>query len=392
MDRSTGRLLAALPPIVAVGLATVGAWVQGSRTLDPDVITYQQIAQNLSWQNVYGGLREPIWPLIFYLPVHLLGDHSWIAIRGIGVAGFAFMVIVFQALCNNLLGRTWSVLAALVVAASPWMVWQATRGLREETSAALVLLLVLGLVQPKITARRFILLFGLAAVTGLLRADVMDVMLGALVLALVIRRPRPIVWLAGPAIVVLLIGPQYLANYIQNGDPFYETNVLARFFRNVEFAGQPGFISQAEMQVNSFAGAPVTWTQYVFGMHTSGELLTRAVLAFVIVPMQLTGLVVFFGWRALAPLMAIRTALEPLLVVAAWAVGAVGGLALLRTRAWVVPVIIGGQILMYSPIAKFMDFRLVLDLFPLLLICVGYGLICIVRWTRPGSTTMGLER
>jgi hypothetical protein len=386
------RLLVALPATVALMLGAVAAWLFGQRPLDPDVLTYELIARHLGWDAILGGSREPLWPIVFYVPVHLLGGNAWIGIRALGVAGFVFMVIVFQALVRNLFGRTWSIVAALVVAVSPFMVFQATRGLREETSAALLLLLCLGLVQPRLSSRRFILLFGLTAVTGLLRADVMDVMLGALALSLLVRRPSPVVWLAGPAIVVAAIAPEYVADYLETGDPFFHTNVLARFFRNIEFAGQPGFITVQQMKIDAFGGSPVTWTQYIFGMHSPAELMKRAVIAFLVVPAELTGLDLFFATRVLpAPVVIVRDALQPGLIVVAWLLGAVGGLALLRTRAWVVPVIIAGQILLYSTIAQYMDYRLVLDLFPLFLICIIYGLISVAGWTKTGSTMTALE-
>lgn len=296
---------AVLPAIVALALGTVASYLLGSSRIDPDVIEYQALARNLTLQGILNGEREPIWPMMYYLPVHILGDQSWIAVRGIGVLGFVFMVIVFQALCSSLFGRIWGIGGALVLAASPWMVYQGTRGLREQTAAALVLLLCLALVQPSLTNKRFVALFALAGVAGLLRSDAMDVMLGALFVALLIRRPPLTVWLAGPATVVLLIGPLLIANYVETGDPFYHTNVLARFFRNIEFAGQPGFITPDEMKLNSFAGAPVTWMQYVFGMHTPAELVRRALFAYAIVPTHLAHLVLFFSVQALFPSQAI---------------------------------------------------------------------------------------
>src|SRR5689334_18409501 len=148
----------AMPAAVALVLSAVGSFLLGSSRIDPDVLEYEAIARNLTIGALTNGVREPIWPLVYYLPVHLLGDQSWIGVRVIGVAGFVFMVIAFQALAKNLFGRGWSILGALLLAASPWMVFQAVRGLREETAAGLVLLLCLGLVQPTISSRRFVAL------------------------------------------------------------------------------------------------------------------------------------------------------------------------------------------------------------------------------------------
>jgi 4-amino-4-deoxy-L-arabinose transferase-like glycosyltransferase len=323
-------------------------------------------------QTVFGGLREPLWPLLLVPAVRLLGSHSDIAIRMIGVLGFAFMVFAFQLLTRRLFGRTTGTVACVLLAACPWLVYQAARGLREETSAGLILVLCFALIVPKVGGRRFIALFALAGITGLLRWDAMVVMLPVIGLAMLIHRPPPVVWIAGPALLVLLVGPLLVANYFDHGDALYHSNIHARFFRNLEFHDQPGFPTSAEIAKFAFTGPPITWTQYVFGLHSPAVLAERAVRAFEIIPINVTTLAVFYGAQHEPLPGAIETAVGAVktpVVLILWALAAAGGLFMIRTRAWSVPLILFGIILMYSPIAGLIDFRLVLTTLPLLAIC-----------------------
>jgi 4-amino-4-deoxy-L-arabinose transferase-like glycosyltransferase len=365
----------ALPAGYALVEGTVQAYVSRHLSLDRDVLDFQSLAHNMTPYSVFGGVREPLWPVLFVLPVRLLGDHSAIAIRLIGVLGFVFMIVAFQLLARELFGRTLSIIAALVLAASPWLIYQAARGLREETSAGLTLLLCLWLIKPELTGRRIVLLFGLAGLTGLLRWDTMVIMLPVLAIALILRRPHPAAWVAGPAVLMLLVGPLLLGNYIRNGDPLFHSNIHARFFRNIEFHDRPGFPTSAQIAADSFVGPPITWTQYVFGLHSGRELLLRAVRSVDGIPVRVVNLALFYpnppasGFKEM--LLRAPPALLPYLI---WILGIAGGIALLRTRAWPVPLILAGTVLGYSPIAGLVDFRLALTVLPLLALCAIEGI------------------
>src|SRR5260370_36248432 len=110
----------------------------------------------------------------------------------------------------------------------------------------------------------------------------MVVMLPVLGLALVRDRPSPLTWGLGPALVAVLVGPLLIANYVEYGDPLYHSNSHARFFRNIEFPGQPGF-----------DGPPITWTQHVVGLHSKTTLVERAVKSFETIPFTVVNLAVF---------------------------------------------------------------------------------------------------
>ena len=350
-------------------LGSIGAVLARNTVLDPDVLEFQRLARDMTPQSVFGGVREPVWPLLLVPPVRLLGDHSPVAIRFAGVLGFVLLIVAFQLIVTRLFGRRWGIAAALVLAVTPWMVYQASRGLREQTSAGLILLLCLGLLPEKTSNRRLVGLFALAGLTGLLRWDAMVVMLPVLGLALLVRRPPPAVWILGPAVTVVIVAPLLVANYFEHGDAFYHSNIHARFFTNIEFHDQPGYPTSEELKTNSFAGPPTTWTHFVFALHSPPELARRAVRAFLIIPEDITSDAMLGTTYYHLP-SRVMVPLEPFVTYLAWALAVAGGCLLLRTRAWMVPVVLGAIVLVYSPIASLIDHRLVLPVYPLMAICV----------------------
>src|SRR5260370_25942771 len=228
-------MLAAVPGCLGAILGAAAVDIDRSQVLDPDVAGYQQLARDMTLCNVFGGLREPLWPLVLVAPAHLFGSDSAIAIRFVGVLGFVWLIVASQLLIRQLFGSVWSLAGAAVLAVDPWLVFQSARGLREEAAAGMIMFVCFLLARPKPTSRRFLLLFGLAGITGLLRWDGMVVMLPVLGLALVRDRPSPLTWVLGPALVAVLVGPLLIANYVQYGDALYHSNILARFFPNIEF-------------------------------------------------------------------------------------------------------------------------------------------------------------
>ncbi len=374
-------MFAVFPACLGTILGAATVYLDRNQVLENDVLNFQILARELTLSNVFGGGREPLWPLLLAAPVHLLGNDSAIAIRLIGVLGFVWLVVASQLLIRELFGSVWSLVGATVLAVDPWLVFESARGLREEATAGMILFVCFLLARRQPTNRSFLVLFGLAGITGLLRWDAMVVLLPVLGLALVRDRPSARTWVLGPALVAVLVGPLLIANYIEYGDPLYHSNIHAKFFRNIEFHGQPGFITSAEAARNGFAGPPITWTQYVFGLHSKPTLVQRAVKSFETIPFAVVNLAVFtpnpptgdslwsFGAKHLSglgprPIRVVELGVLSLI----WVLSAFGGLLLLRTRAWAVPATLVEIILLYSPIASVIDYRLVLTVFPLLLV------------------------
>lgn len=288
-----GLVRSTIPAFVAAVLGCVQVYVDRSAPLDPDVLEFQHLAQAANPFLAFRGvLREPLWPLLLAAPVHLFESHSDIAIRVASVAGFVFMVIAFQLLAGELFGGWWAFAGALSLAISPWLVFESARGLREEASGGMIMLVCLGLVRPKAGPKRFVVLFALAGLSGLLRWDSMVVVLPVLLVALVVHRPAAWAWVVAPLVLVVIVAPLVVGSFVETGDPLYFSNEHAKFFRNIEFHDQPGFPTSAELATNSFAGPPITWGQYVLGLHSPSVLAGRAVRAFVTIPIGLVKLAV----------------------------------------------------------------------------------------------------
>jgi hypothetical protein len=88
------------------------------------------------------------------------------------------------------------------------------------------------------------------------------------------------------AFIALMIGiaifaPHLWGMYRVHGDVFYTSNLGARFYTNLEFAGQPGFPSKQEIdQKGMFTGPKVTPFDYFFRFHTLHEFLWRNIWGF----------------------------------------------------------------------------------------------------------------
>jgi len=360
-----------LPPAYAAIVGFGQAWDQRLNPLDPDVITYLTMAKNWTLQSFWGGFREPLWPALLAAPVRLFGASTVIP-RVLGVLGFVLLAIAVQLLVRRLFGVGWGFLAGIAIAASPWLIFQSARGLREETSAALVVLFGLGMVRLPWNGRRAVAMWALAGISGMLRWDTVIIMLPTLLVAHVVRRPQWWSWAVGPLAFTLIVLPLLAGNYQQSGDPFFHSNIHARFFRNAEFKGQPGFPSVAEVEKNGFAGPPITWTQYIFGLHTPKQLLARSIHGLQDIILVNGTLAWTYpdspqppdGWPTFR-IFANRQ------FTVAWTMlilGVVGALSLLRTRAWPIALMLPLSMSVFSLIAFLIDYRLVLPVLPLTLI------------------------
>ena len=83
---------------------------------------------------------------------------------------------------------------------------------------------------------------------------------------------------AGACLAVwLLVAPYLIYNRSQAGAAFAPHQAHARFWRNHEFAGRPGFPTRAEVVADSYCGPPITPSGYVFGLHSFPEVVGRLV-------------------------------------------------------------------------------------------------------------------
>src|SRR5260370_39460349 len=132
-------MLAAVPGCLGAILGAAAVYIDRNQVLDPDVAGFQQLARDMALSNVFGGLREPLWPLLLVAPVHLFGSDSAIAIRFVGVLGFVWLIVASQLLIRQLFGSVWSLAGAAVAAVEPRLVFPFAPGRLGEGAAGMVM-------------------------------------------------------------------------------------------------------------------------------------------------------------------------------------------------------------------------------------------------------------
>ncbi len=248
--------------------------------LNPDAITYMKLAE-LMTSPYDTGLREPMWIWMIWGWFKLVGASplslrclTFVLSLAVIVAGFAF--------ASRYTGKpVIGLLVAASLAMNPFMVALSARGLREEAYLLAVLALA-GLLltpQPRLPARRAAIGLALAGgVAQLLRFNSYTI-LAPLLIWWVWRNPKERLALA--AIPVLFIAavsvPHLQHNARQFGDPLYSVNAHFMWSRNYEFVvlketGCAGCPSREEFETNSVSGTNIGAFEYVFGMHTLGEV------------------------------------------------------------------------------------------------------------------------
>ena len=69
--------------------------------------------------------------------------------------------------------------------------------------------------------------------------------------------------------------PYLVYNYNRTGEIAPVMNHHAKYWRNHEFADKSGFPTTREIQKNLYCGKDITFSQYVFGLHTIPEVITQ---------------------------------------------------------------------------------------------------------------------
>jgi 4-amino-4-deoxy-L-arabinose transferase-like glycosyltransferase len=82
-------------------------------------------------------------------------------------------------------------------------------------------------------------------------------------------------------ILTFLICSPYLLYSAKNyGDPLIAVNVHAKWYRNMEFAGKPGFPGRADVERNAYCGDSLTSFEYMFKLHSLKEVVKRSARGF----------------------------------------------------------------------------------------------------------------
>jgi hypothetical protein len=257
-----------------------------SNALDPDAITYRMYAALMHPFTETGvfsarfGVREPLYILAVWTYATLFGGSDF---------GLRLMTVIFSTACvwaglrlgRRLFGDAAGQVIGLVIALNGVLIAEAARGLRLEFEIVLAMAyyaLAFTRTWPKVIPAAVVLslLGGLLVLT---RSTYLPVFLVLNTYALY----RPGLagfksWAVGViisiVIVVGMVAPYRYQMYKNHGDAFYDGAIYARWLANAEFAGRPGFPTVAELQKDSVVGPPITYREYLFGLHTLTEVFT----------------------------------------------------------------------------------------------------------------------
>lgn len=194
---------------------------------------------------------------------------------------FYIAVVIFKRLFSITTAKNLALITALITAINPQLIFMSNRGLRFELYL-LLFLIFLYFTLCCSSSPRFAECIRLGCIGGLLcltRASSLSIIIPVLfVVALKFRWQwwKPIIIFL---ISVFIFSPHLIANYLHTpeNDPFFTTNIHARFYRNLEFKDQPGFPSSEEVRQNAWAGERISVLEYLFSLHTPEQLLKGSV-------------------------------------------------------------------------------------------------------------------
>lgn len=251
---------------------------------DPDIDCYVGIAKVSGFYDTQS--REPlyIWMTKF---VGVFCTDVPFGLRVLSlVGGFLAVALVFY-VAKRWFGLLAATVAGLSYAASPAMVFTATRGLREDWVILFLLWFALEYIATwgrPLTWRNGLRIGIPIGLSFLLRMSTFGVILPLFlpyILWSIWKNRTESSWKQWvPGIVVAFsvsIVPTLPYLYYcqkQYNDPFYINNFLgARFYANIEFAGiLPGFPTREEIAKDAYAGSKITFREYLFKYHTIPQI------------------------------------------------------------------------------------------------------------------------
>jgi hypothetical protein len=281
---------AALVALTVTGVVSVGfllRWEELTRKigipLDPDASTVAAISRLMHspYDTVF---REPMWIWLLKLTTTVYGE-GVVETRLFSLFVSTVLVGVVYVFLRDVTGhRSLALLVALLTARHPFLVDSASRGLRTELITLSLLGVSYFVFVPELSRRQRWL--GLAAGTPFLlltQFSGLAVALVAMGYGLIMRRidwrmTATALFFAGIAIL-----PHLRNNARGFTDPFWSSSGFgAVFYRNYEYlqvkkTGCDGCPSLQEYASDSTSGRHLTMFQYMFGMHTTREVVSRMV-------------------------------------------------------------------------------------------------------------------
>jgi 4-amino-4-deoxy-L-arabinose transferase-like glycosyltransferase len=249
--------------------------------LEPDAKSFYRISTPVSFFE--GCEREPFFMFLHRVAFWGSGGEKW-SIRLQSMA-FSFILLGLVTYLCTLLFKSplMALIPGIILALTPFMAFQATRGLRLEIYISLFMvfagLLTLG--KERISWRSTIaagFVAGALCLTRQIGVVMVIAILGLVIFRSVIKNEiKGLIWKYAAVFVIclVLILPFFIGQHIKYGNAFHIGSVDATFWRNQEFRDQPGMPTTAELRENSYAGEMVSPGHYIFGMHSFTEVVSR---------------------------------------------------------------------------------------------------------------------
>lgn len=247
-----------------------------NKPLSPDAITYLAITKNM--KGLFDtDFREPLFLWAVKIFFFLFGS-SEINLRLMTL--FASLITIWltyifatRVTHSTLVG----LLAALLIAHSDGYIYQNLRGLRLEIYMLTIIpFIYVLLMRHKPIDLKYALLVGFLA--GLNQLNNLSALSFCVLLILYFAvRQKWRLWLIPVPIIMALVitTPHLIHNKRQFGDAFYSSNIHARYYRNQEFKGKPGFPTEEEVRRNGYTGSHITTFEYFFKLHSLSEVIQR---------------------------------------------------------------------------------------------------------------------
>lgn len=261
--------------------------------LDWDTLGYYQLANKMSLFTDTGffsaqfGVREPFFVLVVKSALALLGD-SETHVRLVSFFASLLVIGLTYRLGMRLFGVPLALVGAAVMAVNLPLVRESARGMRLEVELVLLLVLAEVLFTPPVPERaglttavrarwlRAALAGMIGGVLALTRVTYLVTLVPVLLLAFVWRRS----WAAAGLSVLMLIAlqvPNQVNTWRVHGELFPLSSEHGTYGANMEFAGQAGFPSVAEVWRSPKQGKPISYARYLFGMHSPWEVVVGTV-------------------------------------------------------------------------------------------------------------------
>ena len=358
-----------------------------ARPLENDALSFLKLASNpvTLWS---ASRREPFFTILHRWALLAADGQPW-AIRVQSMVFSMVLVGIITALALRLFKNKWTAaLPGLALALTPFMAFQATRGMRLEIflSLSVTITCLLCLSTNLLSWRKAAVAGAVAAAICLTRQVGILVVLAVLSITMIKLGAKCGMKQTAQKLAVtfsvafVLSAPFYYNQHREYGNAFYINTYDATFWRNQEFRDRPGFPSSEELKIDPRAGPRVTGYEYVAGMHSFKEIIARVIKGYVLT-------FTFFFSHAMGPLWWLLFMAAPGAVVICarghweWAVLFV---LVLAPFAFIMPLSVVGH--------SSVDARFAMHGFPLAALFLGAGfdwLLDVVKKVRPTAGESG---